>query len=62
MYTFEAIYISMDTNEARNYVVYVDTNVTDSMTEKDAFCMAMALAYDEKHDNELLGSLEFISA
>ena len=62
MYTFEAIYINMDTNKARSHAVYVDTNVTDNMTEKDAFCMAMTLAYDEKHDNELLSSLEFISA
>lgn len=60
MYTFEAKYTNMDTNEEHTQSIEFDgDNFFD--TEKECYIYAMTKAYENKKANECLVSVEFIA-
>ena len=59
MYLFAANYTNMDTDEERTKIIEIDSQFFES--EKDVYKHAIAVAFENKKDNEVFGSLEFIA-
>lgn len=60
MYTFIVHWIDLTTDQEMSKTIEIDTYCMDDITEKDAFLMAMAQAYDMTKDT-MFTSIELLS-
>lgn len=59
MYLFAGHYINMSTNEKRTISIELDSQFFES--EKDVYKFAIGVAFENKKDDEIFDSLEFIA-
>lgn len=59
MYLFAGHYINMNTDEKRTISIELDSQFFDS--EKDVYKFAISVAFENKKDDEIFDSLEFLA-